>query len=331
MTFMAMNQSVTGFWVHTCTVLSGVLLGVLLLLLVCTLAVHFVHLFVHFYPKVFGIMVLLSTLGLSIFGLWNASHPRLKEVEVSLPGLTTTVDIVQLSDLHLGHFRGRGHLQQVVDLANSASPDFVVITGDLFESQYNLQAETVEPLKQLRAPVYFVEGNHDLYVGSDRVKEVLREVGIHVLENEVVTTHGLQLVGLNYMMASWSEADPMHATTRSETMASVLPRLPLDAQQPAVLLHHHPVGVPLAQKAGIDLYLAGHTHGGQLFPITVLNHFLFPYNRGLYAVKETDAYSSKKTEVYVSCGSGTFGTPMRIGTTSEVTHVHLTPASSSRP
>ncbi|MBQ6789855.1 MAG: metallophosphoesterase, partial [Paludibacteraceae bacterium] len=82
-------------------------------------------------------------------------------------------------------------------------------------------------------------------------------------------------------------------------------------------LHHSPVGAKYIEAAGADLFLAGHTHGGQFFPVTLINDRLFEYNRGLY--------HRDRMAVYVSCGSGTFGLPLRIGSDSEVTLLHLKP------
>ena len=81
------------------------------------------------------------------------------------------------------------------------------------------------------------------------------------------------------------------------------------------------VGARYMAEAGADLFLAGHTHGGQFFPLTLINDRAFEYNRGLYRCGDM--------AVYVSCGSGTFGLPIRIGTDSEITLLHLKPLSSN--
>ncbi len=83
------------------------------------------------------------------------------------------------------------------------------------------------------------------------------------------------------------------------------------------MLHHSPDGIKYANEYGIDLYLAGHTHAGQLFPINYLNALLFKYNKGL-----SDYNGSK---IFVSQGAGTFGPPMRVGTKSEISLISLMP------
>jgi predicted MPP superfamily phosphohydrolase len=94
----------------------------------------------------------------------------------------------------------------------------------------------------------------------------------------------------------------------------------LDNSKPTVLLHHGPNGIKYDINAAVDLYLAGHTHGGQLWPATYVAKMMFEYNKGLH--------DYKGTQVYVSQGTGTFGPPMRVGTYSELTILNLKPESS---
>ncbi|MFI3317379.1 MAG: hypothetical protein SNF93_07440, partial [Rikenellaceae bacterium] len=84
----------------------------------------------------------------------------------------------------------------------------------------------------------------------------------------------------------------------------------------SILLHHNPVGATYAAENGINLYLAGHTHAGQLFPATLVAGLMFEYNKGLYEYDEN-------MQIYVSQGTGTFGPPMRLGTHSELTIINL--------
>ncbi len=292
------------------------LLGVLLYLLAMLIAVDIVQLFAHFSPRTFGLIVGGLTLMICTAATINAFIPRLTPVTVELPNLQQPVRAVQLTDTHLGHFRGRRHVQKLVDLVNKANPDIIFFTGDCFESPYNLNLKTLEPLKQLSAPVYFVAGNHDGYVGTDSVKTLLRQVGVRVLETETVEDHGLQIVGLDYMRADEQDGNAMHAPVGDATIENVSKTLIHKGELPIVVLHHNPCGGQYLEQAGVDLYLAGHTHGGQLYPLIWINDRLFQFNRGLYRFGNMQAYTS--------CGTGTFGPPMRLGTRSEITVMELT-------
>ena len=303
---------------HPVVVMLSAAVGVLLYMLMVMLLTDIVNIFAHFQPKTFVFIIAAGTVLISTFGIVNTSWPRLKTVDIELPKLTEPVQIAQLSDVHLGHFRGRRNLEKLLAQVNKTDAQMVVITGDMFESFYNLEPETLEPLKKLTVPIFFVSGNHDMYVDVDSVKRLMRDAGVNVLENNMMECCGIQLVGLDYMRPDDRTFDHMHAGVGRETIENTLPTIALDSARPSILLHHNPVGTEYAEKAGIGLYLAGHTHGGQLFPVTLMNDRIFNYNRGLYRLGNLQIYTSE--------GSGTFGPPMRIGTRSEVTLIRLKPS-----
>ena len=120
------------------------------------------------------------------------------------------------------------------------------------------------------------------------------------------------------MMAD-SNTYNMHAAGNSSTIKGTLERLQVNKNKPAILLHHSPDGIKYASQYGIDLYLAGHTHAGQLFPIKYIAGLIFEYNKGLHEFNGT--------KLFVSQGAGTFGPPMRVGTISEMTVIDLVPGS----
>ena len=300
---------------HPFLVILSTLVGVLLYMLIILLLTDAVNIFAHFSPKKYGLIVAISTILISVYGILNTSFPRLKTVEIDIPKLTKPVQIAQLSDVHIGHFRGERNLRRIVQIVNQTEAQMVVITGDMFESFYNLNHETLRPLAELKVPIFFVSGNHDMYVNVDSVKQLMRDAGVNVLENSMTECCGIQIVGLDYMRPDDHTPDHMHAGVGIRTIENTLPNIALDSTKPTILLHHNPVGAEYAEKAGIDLYLAGHTHGGQLFPITILNDHIFNFNRGLYR--------HGNLQIYTSEGSGTFGPPMRVGTRSEVTLIKL--------
>lgn len=294
---------------------AAILTGVMLYLILSMLFADLVRAFYKMGPQVFGIISLTITLCVSGYGLWNASTTRVTHINIPIKGLHKELKVMHLSDIHLGHFRGKGYLQNLVDMTIRENPDIVVITGDLFDGKIQLKMETLEPLKQLNVPLFFVEGNHDGYSGVEEIKSLLRELGVKVLENEVDQFRELQIIGLNHMRAdSDSHSVPPNPTDRS--IRSVLAELAISPDRPSILLHHSPDGVQYANEHGVDLYLAGHTHAGQLFPINYLNDLLFKYNKGL------SDYNG--TKIFVSQGVGTFGPPMRLGTKGEIVLISLT-------
>ena len=148
------------------------------------------------------------------------------------------------------------------------------------------------------------------------MRKVLQNVGIEVLENRVVQWNDIQIVGLNHMIPDENFAKTL-GIKNIYTIKSILSKLTIINHKPSILLHHSPDGIKYANQSGVDLYLSGHTHAGQLFPIKYIAKMMFSYNQGLHQYKDT--------KLIVSQGVGTFGPPMRIGTQSEIIVLNLTP------
>ena len=295
---------------------AAITLGVMLYVLISVLFIDLFRLFTNWQPQTYGFIAISLALLVSVYGIWNSTKLKISRIEIPVSGLSKEIHAMHLSDIHIGHFRGKDFLQKIVEKTNSIDPDVVFLTGDLFDGRINLNEENIQPLKQLKAPVFFVEGNHDIYTGVRAIKSLLRKNDILVLENEMVNWDGVQIIGLNHMMADHNSVN-IHASKVGPTIENVLQNLPVIKDEPSILLHHSPDGIQYASDNGIDLYLSGHTHAGQLFPINYISDKLFDYNRGLH--------NFNGTRIYVSEGAGTFGPPMRIATKSEITFIKLVP------
>jgi predicted MPP superfamily phosphohydrolase len=243
--------------------------------------------------------------------------PELKRVRIPLSRLPPGLEgftLVQLTDIHVGPTIGRDFIESLVERTNALSPDVVAITGDLVDGSVEELGPLVEPLRHLKARhgVYFVTGNHEYLSGVEAWLAFLPTLGIRVLANERVrltTPEGaLELAGVHDVTA-----ERFHPAHRSDLSRALEGR---DASLPLLLLAHQPKSAPEAARAGVDLQLSGHTHGGQLFPFSLLVRLDTPFVRGLYRVEDL--------QLYVSCGTGYWGPPMRLGTEAEITHVVLT-------
>ncbi len=295
---------------------SAVLMGLVLYLFITVIIINLLSLVVPIKEIYQGISVIAATILIIVFGIFNSYNLKVSRLEIPIKGLKNEVALIHLSDIHLGHFRGEKFLERIVDISNRQDPDLILITGDLFDGRIRLKGETLEALRETKVPVYFVEGNHDGYTGVKVIKDLLREKGVRVLENEVALEGELQIIGLNHLLPD-STTVGMHATLGKETIKNILPGLNIDRERPSILLHHSPDGIQYASAAGVDLYLAGHTHAGQLFPITLINDLIFKYNKGLNEYRNT--------RIFVSQGVGTFGPPIRVGTRSEIALIKLIP------
>ncbi|MCL2480941.1 MAG: metallophosphoesterase [Spirochaetaceae bacterium] len=240
-----------------------------------------------------------------------ASSFIVSETEVKIPKLKKELTLMHISDVHIGHHRGKNYLAKIVEKTNKLNPDLILITGDFIDVETSLRPDALEPLSNFKAPVYFAEGNHEKHFGAERVLKLIGEHNVRILRNEVIETHGIQLIGINYIN--------MHGSDYTGVVKEVLKELPLKSDIPSVLISHSPVGVRYFEEAGIDLMLAGHLHGGQFFPMFPLSKLTFPFVRGLY--------QHGNIKVFVSSGAGTsFMTRVRLGSFNEICLLKLVPA-----
>lgn len=313
---MIMQGNYTSTVSHIISNITNITIGVMMFTVCTMLVLDLVNIFVKFQPAVWGYIALSLTALVSGYSLWNASNTRVYEVDITLPNLTKPMRIAHISDTHFGHYWGERKARELVDMVKKASVDAVVITGDMFDGRIRLNNDVIKPFTELDVPIYFSEGNHDSYSGSQDIKRLLEQNGIIVLENEKVELNGLQIIGLDYLTQDNESVDNFHGSQSNQTIKGILPTLDIDPSRASILLHHNPVGAKYAAQNGVNLYLAGHTHAGQLFPATLVAEMMFEYNKGLYRYDDN-------TQVYVSQGTGTFGPPMRLGTHSELTIINL--------
>jgi len=295
---------------------SGLWLGVGLTLMTCFALAWVVwgaaSLFTHSpSPAVFGLPAVALACLYSGYGVWNAYHPRVEDVVVKIKNLPPDwrgKKVVQLSDVHLGHVLGARFLQSIVEKINAQNPSIVFITGDLFDGADGRLDELVAPLNDLRAPlgIYYVTGNHETYLGTDRAYAALKITKVRILRDEMVVIDGLQIIGISYPQRGFSK-----------DIAEVTRKLPdFNPRMPSVLLYHSPTQIEQAKAAGINLQLSGHTHKGQIFPIQFISRLIYhKYYNGLHV--EGD-YT-----IYTSSGAGTWGPTMRTGNHPEIAVIHF--------
>jgi len=262
----------------------------------------------------------LVTAGSGISGVRTATGPALLSEHAvklaRLPKQLSGLVIAQISDLHVGPTIREREVQRVVEQVNALKPDLVAITGDLVDGSVEQLRFATEHLGKLQSRFgsYFVTGNHEYYSGADDWRKELARLGVKVLSNERVTVGGdvsFDLAGVE----DWSGLATAGAGEGSSLPAALAGR---DPERSLVLLAHQPRRdfVAEAAKAGVELQLSGHTHGGQLVPFNLIVGALFPYLAGLY---QHDGMS-----VFVSRGTGYWGPPLRLGYPPEIAKLVLT-------
>ena len=222
--------------------------------------------------------------------------------------------VVQMSDVHLGLIVREERLARMLACVRDASPDLLVVTGDLVDGQINGLTRLAEQFRKInpRYGKYAVTGNHEFYAGIGQSLAFEERAGFTLLRGEAVTvTSFLTLAGVD---------DPAFNRDRgsaASTEKHLLESLPSDSF--TLLLKHRP-DVEKTSIGRFDLQLSGHVHKGQLFPFNLVTYLFYPVKSGLNVL-------GNDSSLYVSRGSGTWGPPLRFLAPPEVTVIELLPAS----
>ena len=255
---------------------------------------------------------LFAVLCLLAYGNYHYMHPVVREVNRIIPkallGEEQSLRIVTISDVHLGYATNKKMLRRYIQQINALRPDLVLIGGDLVDHAIEplWQEGMQEELSQIYTPLgtYFVPGNHDFMSDIHEVERFIAETPIVMLRDSVVRLpNGLQLVGRDDRRNSHRKS--LAALTTS-----------LDQTLPILLVDHQPYDLTATAQAGVDLQFSGHTHRGQIWPMSLLVDRMFEWSYGSKVIGDC--------LIYVSSGLSLWGPPFRIGTDSEIVVFNLT-------
>jgi predicted MPP superfamily phosphohydrolase len=231
--------------------------------------------------------------------------------------------IAQLSDIHIGTFMPVQDIRKYVAMVNQLKPDLVALTGDFVTWKGSPAGTVVEALSGLKAPfgIFGCLGNHEIWAGvQDSITRQFAERGTRMLrhQNAVIESAGerLNLIGVDYQ--SRTPFGPPQDGVVSQYLEGVEPLMLPDTAH--ILLSHNPNTFDRAAELGIDLSLAGHTHGGQ-----VTLEYISP---GLSPARLITAYvrgwfQKGGSQLYVNRGIGTIFSPVRFGSPPEITLYEL--------
>ena len=240
--------------------------------------------------------------------LWKTARLPIAGLPDALQGLR----ILQLSDLHLRTYWGRPY-DELIERIRAANVDLILITGDVIDHKTDHRpalpmVRRLIPHLHSRLGTYAIQGNHD----PDLLMPKLAEMGVHVITHRrALLSDGqteLELIGLN-------------GATRAELDESFLRRLPPKRPEtPRVVMCHYPDLISAAQLLDPDIYLAGHTHGGQIClpggrPLMTHDAMPKPFTSGIHRIG--------RAWYCVSKGLGFSGPPVRLFCPAEVVELVL--------
>ncbi len=274
------------------------------------LGLHFIlsNLGSRFGPSPWAAAIFSLGLLISVYSVLNAGIVRTREIDVTLPGLPEGWGgrtAVWISDLHLGPVRGLAFAREIAKKVKLLNPDILFIGGDLYDGTSGNPVRLVEPFAGIKPPLgaWFITGNHEEFSAraKQRYVSAVSGAGIHVLDNKMVTIGGVRIAGVDYM-----------DTFNAAKYRAVLEKMSLgDKPGPLILLKHSPMYPEIAMEKGASLQISGHTHGGQIFPASLVARLVYKgFDNGLKRLGGLI--------VYTSAGAGTWGPPMRFGTVPEI-------------
>jgi predicted MPP superfamily phosphohydrolase len=277
-----------------------------------------------FVSAIFGVSVIIT-----LAGMWNADTPIVVTHDVAIEtsfqdengeDAGAAIKIAAMSDIHLGQLTGPRYLKKLVTAVNEQFPDIVLLLGDTIDSDYFFSdADNMNKVSELlssfnaRLGTWAILGNHDYYVGADRVRDFLSGTGINVLVDEAADVDGrITLAGRADRTAI--RYGGVKRPDIAEILSSSLPE-DVSIARPLIVMDHQPFELDEAMEYGADLQLSGHTHRGQIFPFNFIIAAMYEKSYGLY--------KKGPTTYYISSGAGVWGTPVRTAGRSEIVIINI--------
>ena len=274
----------------------------------------------HLLPKAFlkdsmaGLVTVIGIVAtvLSLGGL-QYHHKQREELTITtVKPIEEPLTIVLASDLHIGYHNRKAEIARWVNLINAENPDLVLIGGDIIDMSLRpvLEGNYAEEFRRIQAPVYTVLGNHE-YFSSRRgfvngewsmpsIEQFFKDAGIVLLKDSVAHFKGVDIIGRDDRMAS-------HRAEIKDLAAGL--------KGFSILLDHQPYHLEEAEKSGIDFQFSGHTHRGQVWPLSWITNAVYEKSWG--------HHQRGRTRYYISSGLGIWGPKIRVGTRSEYLVLHL--------
>ncbi|MDT8339208.1 MAG: metallophosphoesterase [Sulfurimonas sp.] len=268
----------------------------------------------NFLKKSLDVTSMAAAATLTLKSIYNAKFVEVQKVTIEIKNLKKPYKILQLSDIHIGGLIDKSFIEEIVQKANALNPDIVVITGDLIDVDVLAAKETLMELAKLNSKfgTYYIVGNHEYFHNVEKIISAVKSLGIRVLENENLYIgedgEGFNLAGVYDIFGYRAK----------KYMPNLQKAIKNTKDVPTLLLAHQPRFI-YEVTGGVDLMLSGHTHGGQLYPFKFLVQLQQPYVSGLHRHNEN-------LQIYVNKGTGFWGPPMRLGASSEITEIIITPS-----
>ena len=250
-----------------------------------------------------------------INGFLNTTNPKIKTLELDINRPQSSLkelNIVAVSDIHLGTMVNHKKARRLVNMINELKPDVVLIGGDIIDDNIKVvqHYKLVEHFKNIDSKygVYSCLGNHEYISGAQKELNYFEENGIRILIDTAVTIDGkFNIIGRDDIQGQASSGIPRKSIAELQSE--------INNHLPTLLIDHQPYKLEESSQAGIDFQFSGHTHNGQFWPLNYITGMIFEQDWG-YLKKNNSHF-------YISSGYGTAVIPIRLGNDSEVMNIKL--------
>lgn len=265
-----------------------------------------------------GVTALFIAIIITVAASLNSRHFVITSyhVEINKAVKGNEINIVMISDTHLGTSVKKNELDKIVSMINGIEADAVCLCGDIIDERTSpeLIDYAVYKFSQIQSPVYYINGNHETEAMREEFGKKLVAEGIKVLYDDWdLVDNRFYIAGRNCGGIIGDKSDRISA---EELLNITHGKRKINKSLPIIMLDHTPNSSEENKAAHIDLQLSGHTHNGQLYPFNYISALTNDYGYGLY---NADDYN-----IIVSSGVGTWGFPVRFGSKSEIVSIKIT-------
>lgn len=269
-------------------------------------------------------LIVITLVSLIVFlGNLNKRNIEIRTLEISISkgeGKLDSLNIVMASDIHLSPIDGERLLVKIVDKINSLNPDVILLAGDIVDDKASVLDERGigESFRKLKAKygVYSITGNHEFINGVKSCVRFAEKFGIKFLRDSYT------MIDSSFFLIGREDGSmPQFTGKQRKTLEEIVKNIPVN--YPKILLDHTPFKLEQAQQNGIDLQLSGHTHHGQIWPVNLITKMIYEVSWGYKPSRSGPDGKKGNTHYYVSSGAGTWGPPVRTGSSSEIVNIKV--------
>jgi predicted MPP superfamily phosphohydrolase len=266
------------------------------------------------------LVTFISVIGISslviIAGYLNTRNIKINYAEIELPKKSSELNelnVVLVADFHLTPVNDGKLVKKIISKINSLNPDIVLMPGDILDDDVSrlMRRNIAKSLSEIKSKygVFVSNGNHEFIIGVEDADRYLRELNMNVLRDSAI------LVANSFYILGREDRSKKNFTSQDrKPLKEILNEV--NRKYPVIIVDHTPLGLDEITDENIELQLSGHTHHGQIFPLNLItSNIVYEVSWG-YMRKDY-------TQFYVTCGVGTWGPPVRLGSDSEIVSMKI--------